>query len=57
MCTWPTLDAHNFIRIHNPLRVAPAVAAGIECRLWSMEDAVALIDGRSAKASGETPIV
>jgi hypothetical protein len=35
---------YNFVRQHNPLRVAPAMAAGISDRPWSMEDVVALID-------------
>jgi hypothetical protein len=34
---------YNFVRIHKTLRVTPAMAAGIESRLWSMEDVVALI--------------
>jgi IS1 family transposase len=35
---------YNFVRIHKTLRMSPAMAAGIETRLWSMEDVVALID-------------
>jgi hypothetical protein len=35
---------YNFVRIHKTLKVTPAMAAGIEKRLWSMEDVVALID-------------
>jgi len=45
---------HNFVRIYKTLRTSPAMAAGIETRLWSMEDVVALIDARSTKVSGET---
>lgn len=37
---------YNFVRIHKTLRTSPAMAAGIETRLWSMEDVVALIDAR-----------
>jgi len=40
---------YNFIRIHKTLRTSPAMAAGIESRLWSMEDVVALVDAGSAK--------
>ena len=35
---------YNFVRQHKTLRVSPAMAAGIETRLWSMEDVAALID-------------
>jgi len=45
---------YNFVRIHKTLWTSPAMAAGIESRLWSMEDVVALIDARSPKISGET---
>ena len=45
---------YNFVRIHKTLRVSPAIAAGIESRLRSMEDVVALIDARSEKIGGKT---
>lgn len=35
---------YNFVRIHTTLRVSPAMAAGIETRLWEMADIVRLID-------------
>ncbi len=41
---------YNFVRIHKTLRVAPAMAAGVSDRLWSMDDVAALID-----ASAEPP--
>ena len=34
--------AYNFIRIHRTLRVSPAISAGVETRLWSVEDLVGL---------------
>lgn len=34
--------AYNFIKIHHTLRMSPAMAAGVETRLWSVEDLVAL---------------
>ena len=43
---------YNFVRQHKTLRVAPAMAAGLSDRLWSMEDVVALID---AKAEARQP--
>ena len=35
---------YNFVRIHQTLRVTPAMEAGITDRLWSLEDIAALID-------------
>jgi IS1 family transposase len=31
---------YNFVRIHRTIRVAPAMAAGVESRLWSLVDLV-----------------
>jgi hypothetical protein len=45
---------YNFVRIHKTLRTSPAMAAGIESRLWSMEDVIALVDAQSEKISGKT---
>ncbi len=35
---------YNFCRIHQSLRITPAMAAGVTNRLWEIEDIVALID-------------
>jgi hypothetical protein len=35
---------YNFVRIHQTLRVPPAMAAGVTDRLWSIEDIAALLD-------------
>jgi hypothetical protein len=34
---------YTFVRVHKSLRTSPATAAGIEKRLWLMEDVVRLI--------------
>ncbi len=36
---------YNFVRIHQTLRVTPAMAAGVTGKLWELADMVALIDG------------
>jgi IS1 family transposase len=43
---------YNFVRIHKTLRTSPAMAAGIETRLWSMEDVVRLVERREDLRSG-----
>lgn len=39
---------YNFARIHQSLRVTPAMAAGLTDRLWSVEDIVALVEAQEA---------
>lgn len=43
---------YNFVRVHKTLRMSPAMAAGIETRLWSMEDVVRLVARREDIRSG-----
>jgi hypothetical protein len=44
---------YNFVRIHQSLRVTPAMAAGVSKTLWSLTEMVRVIEdweaGRSAK--------
>jgi IS1 family transposase len=47
---------YNFVRIHKTLRTSPAMAAGIETRLWSMDDVVALIDRREDMRTGRAMV-
>jgi IS1 family transposase len=35
---------YNFVRIHQTLRVTPAMAAGVTKRLWEMADLVAIVE-------------
>jgi len=35
---------YNFARIHQTLRISPAMAAGVSDHLWSIEEIVALLD-------------
>ena len=37
---------YNFCRIHQTLRVTPAMAAGVTGRLWSIQDIAAMADAR-----------
>jgi IS1 family transposase len=43
---------YNFVRTHKTLRTSPAMAAGVETRLWSMEDVVRLIERQEDFRSG-----
>ncbi|HTS49640.1 MAG TPA: IS1 family transposase [Bryobacteraceae bacterium] len=44
---------YNFVRIHQTLRVTPAMAAGVTDRLWEMSDVVALLDEREKRMGEE----
>jgi hypothetical protein len=41
---------YNFVKVHSTLRMSPAMAAGIETRLWEMKDLVEYIDSREPPA-------
>jgi IS1 family transposase len=40
---------YNFVRIHQTLRVTPAMAAGVTSKLWSVYDIVNLIEARESR--------
>jgi IS1 family transposase len=40
---------YNFVRIHQTLKVTPAMAAGVTTRLWEMEDVIAVIEAWEAE--------
>jgi IS1 family transposase len=42
---------YNFVRINQAVKASPAMAAGVETRLWEMADIVKLIDDYQAKDS------
>jgi hypothetical protein len=39
---------YNFVRIHQTLRVTPAMAAGVSDRLWEIGDIVKLVEKAEA---------
>lgn len=46
---------YNFVKIHSTLRMSPAMAAGIETRLWEMKDIVDAMDARAPKPGPRGP--
>ena len=40
---------YNFCRIHQTLRVTPAMAAGVTDRAWDVEDIVGLLEAEEAE--------
>jgi IS1 family transposase len=45
---------YNFVRIHQTLRVTPAMEAGVTDRLWSLEDMVGSVDEWEANQKAES---
>lgn len=43
---------YNFVRIHQTLRVTPAMAAGVTDKLWSLEDMAALLERQAPAKRG-----
>jgi hypothetical protein len=46
---------YNFVKVHGSKRMSPAMAAGIETRLWEMADLVTYIDARAPKPGPRGP--
>jgi hypothetical protein len=44
---------YNFVRIHQTLKVTPAMAAGVTDRLWEVADIVDVLDAWEAKQKRE----
>jgi IS1 family transposase len=42
---------YNFCRVHQTLRVTPAMQAGLSDHVWSLEEVVALLDAEAEKAA------
>jgi hypothetical protein len=47
---------YNFVRVHQTLRVSPAMAAGVTTRLWEMTDVVAMLEEWEAERVPVKPI-
>ena len=41
---------YNFVRIHQTLKITPAMAAGVTDRLWEIADIVELLEAREKVA-------
>jgi hypothetical protein len=42
---------YNFCRVHQTLRVTPAMEAGISDHVWSLAELIGLLDSKAAKAA------
>jgi hypothetical protein len=52
----PSMD-YNFVRLHQTLKVSPAMAAGVTDRLWEMVDGVDLRDAFEAKRKRQPKVI
>ena len=43
---------YNFVRLHQTLKVTPAMAAGVTSKLWEMSDMVKVLEDWEAQANG-----
>src|SRR6267143_1440539 len=50
-CRCPSLYALQFCRVHQTLRVTPAMEAGVTGHVWTLEEVVALLDRRILEAA------
>jgi hypothetical protein len=48
---------YNFVRMHQTLKVSPAMAAGVTDRLWEMVDVVDVLDAFEAKRKRQPKII
>ena len=46
---------YNFVRVHQTLKVTPAMEAGLTDRLWDIADLVALIDANEPSPTKRGP--
>ncbi len=44
---------YDFVRIHQSLRITPAMAAGVTSKLWSLTDMVRVIEDWEAERSAK----
>jgi hypothetical protein len=42
---------YNFVRIHQTLKITPAMAAGVTSKLWEMSDMVKVLEDREAASN------
>jgi hypothetical protein len=47
---------YNFVRLHQTLRVSPAMAAGVTDRLWEMVDVIDVLDAFAKRKRAAKPV-